>query len=84
MDDDLRVKYPFISIRYRDYIRLQGAIIAALLVASALFFVFARDHGFWLLAHAWWVCLMAAGLEVLESLVAVRRAQRSHAESAND
>lgn len=85
MDDELRVRYPFFSMRYRRYIRVQAVIIGALLVAAAALFIEARHHPLWWLAHAWWICLVAAGLEVVETWLALRHAKRRNesAESAD-
>ncbi len=73
MDDDLRIRYPFVSLRYRNFIRLQGVIIGALVVAAGVLFTEASGHPFWLLANGWWILLLVAVLEVGESWLLIRR-----------
>lgn len=75
MDNDTRIRYPFFSLRYHAFIRLQGIIIGALLIAAAAFFVEARDHHFWWYANAWWMLLIVAVLEGVESWLLLRRAR---------
>lgn len=75
MADEIRVRYPFLSLRYRNFIRLQGVIIGALVVAAGVLFTEARGHPFWLLAHGWWILLLVAALEVGESWLLIRRAR---------
>jgi lysylphosphatidylglycerol synthetase-like protein (DUF2156 family) len=81
MDEETRVRYPFFSLRYRNFIRLQGAIIGALLVAAAAFFVEARTHSFWWFANAWWILLVVAALEGVESWLLLHRARAKASES---
>ena len=69
MEDDRRIRYPFFSLRYRNFIRLQAAIIGALVVAALTFFIEARDHAFWWFANAWWILLVVAALEGVEQLI---------------
>jgi uncharacterized membrane protein len=76
LDNDARVKYLFLNFRYQTYLRLQAAIVTALLVAAVLFFLFTRGHSFWLLDNAWWACLVVAGLEVAETWLALRQSKR--------
>lgn len=78
MQDEARVQYLFLNFRYRTYLRLQTALVAALAAAGVLFFLFARNHEIWWLAQAWWICLLAAGLEVLETWLAVSRTKKQY------
>ena len=75
MDDETRIRYPFFSLRYRNFVRLQAIIIGALLIAAAAFFVEARNHSFWWFANAWWILLIVAALEGVESWLLLRRAR---------
>lgn len=80
MDDELRIRYPFFSLRYRNFARLQAIIIGALLIAAVAFFLEARNHPFWWFANAWWILLVVAGLEGVESWLLVRRARMDSSE----
>lgn len=81
MDNEIRVRYPFFSLRYRTFVRLQAGIIGVLLVAAAAFFIEVRDHSFWWFANAWWILLLVAVLEGVESWVLLSRAHRNARES---
>jgi hypothetical protein len=84
MYDEMRVKYLFINLKYPAYVKLQAAIVLGWLIVSGLLFVFARDSNFWLLENAWWLCLVIAVGEVIESLVAVAKAKKDYASSSDD
>mgnify|MGYP000279383733 CR=1 FL=1 len=79
-DDELRIRYPFFSLRYRTFVRVQVIIIGALLVAAAAFLIEARDHSFWWFANAWWILLVVAALEGVESWLLLRRARMNFSE----
>ncbi len=78
MYEDMRVKYLFINLKYRAYIKLQVALVIGWLIGSVLFYLFARASDIWLLKNAWWLCLVIGGLEVLESLVAISKAKKDY------
>ena len=74
-DNESRVRYLLINLRWRHYIRIEAGIILALVTAGVVLFVLGRGSGLWWLHHGWWICLGAASLEALEALWASHRAR---------
>lgn len=78
MYDNLRIRYLFFNLRYPTYVVVQGAVIAAWAVAAVLFYLFGRGSDVWLWDNAWWICILAGALEIVESRIALARAKRAH------
>ena len=76
MYEDMRVKYLFINMRYPAYIKLQVILVVSLVIASLLCFLFARDSQIWLLKNAWWLCLIVAVGEIVETFMAIGKAKK--------
>lgn len=77
MDENTRIRFLFLDLDYRSYVTLQSAIVCAWAVAAVLFFLFGRGSEVWLWDNAWWICLLAAVLEIFESRVAITRAKKA-------
>ncbi|MDH3214546.1 MAG: hypothetical protein OEM05_18875 [Myxococcales bacterium] len=77
MYEDTQVKYLFVALKYPAYVKLQVALVIGWLIGSILCFSWARESDVWLLKNGWWLCLAIGGLEVLESLVAIRKAKNA-------
>ena len=78
MYEDIRVKYLFVDLKYAAYIKLQGALVIGFLIASALFYQFARgsESGLW--SNGWWLCLVLGALEAVEARMAIGKAKKGH------
>lgn len=76
MEQDTQIKYLFINLSRRAYIRLHIGVIAVLLVAAVALLATASGSDFWWLKHAWWICLGAAALDALEAWLALRLAAK--------
>ena len=85
MYKDMRVKYLFINMRYPVYVKCQGMLIAVLIIAVLPSFFYLKDSPIWMLKNLWWFCLVLAGLEILETLLAIGKTKRDfHRRDAND
>ena len=78
MYEDMRVKYLYINRKYPAYLKSQVALVIGWLIGSGLFCLFAGTSDMWLLKNAWWLCLVVGGLEVLETLGAIRKAKKDY------
>ena len=76
MAEEGRVKYLFINLSRRNYIRLHIGFVVTLLAAAVVFLLAAGDSEFWWLRQAWWICLAGAGLDLVEAWLALRLAAR--------
>ena len=78
MLDDVRVKYLFVNLTLKNYLRLQAGV---LVVCTGVFLALLlyRDHSNVILANAWWVFLALIVCELIESIFAISRALREHA-----
>lgn len=83
MYESTRIRYLFFNLRYRTYVAVQGAVIAAWGVAAVLFYLFGRGSDMWLWDNAWWICILAGALELFESWIALGKAKRVHAASSD-
>ena len=79
MSDEMRVKYPFMSLKYSTYVKIQATLILSLIVGALLLFLYGRDSSVWLMKNGWWMCAILALLEVVESLVAIGKAKKDFA-----
>jgi len=84
MNEDMRIKYLFVNLKYPAYVKLQIALCAAWLILGCFLFLFARDSSVWVLANSWWLCAVVALGEVVESLVAIAKAKRKFTGSTED
>ena len=85
MYEEMRVKYLFINLRYPVYVKLQGMLIAALVIGALPCFLYLKDSPIWMLKNVWWFLLILAGLEILEAFLAIGKAKRDfHRQDAND
>jgi len=80
--NNMRVKYMFVDLKYSAYIKLQTALITAFIIGSVLCFLYTQDSPTWYLKNGWWLCLLVAGLEFIESLIAVHKAKKKHGPKA--
>ena len=76
MYEKMRVKYLYINLKYPMYVKLQGMLIVALIIAALPCFLYLKDSPVWMLKNAWWLCLTLAFLEIVEALVAIGKAKR--------
>jgi len=85
MYKDMRVKYLFINMRYPVYVKFQGMLIVALVIAALPSFLYFKDSPNWMLKNVWWVLLIMVGLEIVETFLAIGKAKRDfHRPDAND
>jgi len=85
MYEDMRVKYLFINLRYPVYVKFQGMLIVALVIAALPCFLYLKDNPIWMLKNLWLFCLVLAGLEILEAWLAIGKAKRDfHRRDGND
>lgn len=75
--DDMRVKYLFLNLPYPSYLKLQIALFICWIVAGLALLAF-RGHDHWLLANAWWICLVAAVGEAGEAYFAIKHAKKKY------
>ena len=76
MYEEMRVKYLFVNMKYPLYLKLQGLLIVALVIGAAACYFLIKDSSQWIVKNAWWICLVAAGLEVLEAAAAIGKAKK--------
>lgn len=78
MYENMTVKYLFVNLKYPTYIKLQSALLAGWIIAAVLFYIYGADSTHWLWGNAWWICLVVAALEILESQLAIKKAKASY------
>lgn len=84
MYEDMRVKYLGINLSYPTYLKMQICLVVLLLIASALCFLFLRDHSFWFWRYLWLIWLVIAPLEILETVLAVGKAKKEYRSRYDD
>ncbi len=84
MYEGMRVKYLFINLKYPAYVKLQSICVLALLIGAVLCYLFTRDSQFWLLRNGWWIGIVGALAEIVESLVAINAAKYIYRRQADD
>jgi len=81
MAEELRVKYLFVNLRYRNYVRLQAGIVVTWIVLAVIAYVARSGSPSPLWSNAWLVGVIAAVAEGVESKLAVDKAKAAAAGS---
>lgn len=83
INNEMKVSYLGVTLKYHAYLKLQITIIAALIIGALLCFFLTGDSEIWLVKNGWWLLPIVALLEVGESLIAIRKANRDFNKQAN-
>ena len=76
MNEEMRIKYYFVDMKYSLYIQFQGAFVIALLIGAILCFFLTQDSDNWFLKNGWWLLLIFALLEVGEAYIAIKKSKK--------
>ncbi|MCL0049430.1 hypothetical protein M1N13_03985 [Dehalococcoidia bacterium] len=83
MENEQRVKYLFVNMTVTNFKKLQVVLIVMWIIGMFLSYVLLRDHSFWIFRNLWWICIIAAVGETIESFIALKRAVRSPEDKVN-
>ena len=76
MNEEMRIKYYFVDMKYSLYIQFQGAFVIALLIGAILCFFLTQDSDNWFLKNGWWLLSIFAVLEVGEAYIAIKKSKK--------
>lgn len=76
MNEEMRVKYLFLNMKYPSYIKLQSIFVIAWLVGAVLSYFLAQDSQVWFLKNGPWLYPIIALLEAGEAYMAIKKAKK--------
>lgn len=76
MNEEMRIKYLFVDMKYSLYIQFQGAFVIALLIGAILCYFLTQDSDNWFLKNSWWLLSIFALLEVGEAYIAIKKSKK--------
>jgi len=76
MNEEMRIKYLFVDMKYSLYIQLQGAFVIALLIGAILSFFLAQDSEIWFFKNSFWILPIFALLEMGEAYIAIKKSKK--------
>jgi len=76
MNEEMRIKYLFVDMKYSSYIKLQGTFIIALLIGAMLSFFLAQDSETWFFKNSFWLLPIVAVLEMGEAYIAIKKSKK--------
>ena len=85
MNEEMRIKYLFVDMKYSLYIQFQGSFVIALLIGAILCFFLTQDSDNWFLKNGWWLLSVFAVLEAGEAYIAIKKSKKEfNAEQSTD
>jgi len=76
MNEEMRVKYLFINMRYPLYIKLQTIFVIAWLIAAIASFFLAQNSQVWFFKNGPWLYPIIALLQVGEAFIAIKKSKK--------
>ena len=78
MNEEMRIKYYFVDMKYSSYILFQGAFVIALLIGAILCFFLTQDSDNWFLKNGWWLLSIFTLLEMGEAYIAIKKSKKEY------
>lgn len=75
-NDEPKIKYLFVNLRYSQYMKIQAVAFALCILGAVFFYLYLAESKSTPLRYLWVVALLGALVEVIEAILAIRRAKK--------
>lgn len=85
MNEEMRIKYLFVDMKYSLYVKIQGTFVITLLIGAILSFFLAQNSEIWFFKNSFWLLPIFAVLEAGEAYIAIKKSKKEfNAEQSTD